>query len=90
MNRYRVIFEGKVDDDIKGIDTNVLAEIRGKIDWLALYAKEIRHQALKGNRYKGKYKLRVGDYRVLYSISHREDLIRIEEIAHRSKIYKER
>ncbi len=90
MNAYRVIYEDKVDDDIKGISTYVLDEIRGKIDWLGLYAKEIRHQALKGNRYKGKYKIRVGDYRVLYSVSHREHLIRIEEIAHRSKIYKER
>ncbi len=87
MTRYRVIFDDKVDDDI---GATVLADIRGKIDWIALDAKEIRHQALKGNRYKGKYKLRVSDFRVVYSISHREELIRIEEIAHRSKIYKER
>lgn len=90
MSKYRVIFDDAVDDDIKRIGTNALNDIKEKIDWLAIHAKEIPHQALKGNRYKGKYKLRIGDYRVVYSLSHQESTVRVEKIGHRSTIYKER
>jgi mRNA interferase RelE/StbE len=34
------------------------------------------------------YRIRVGDYRVLYSISDRNRLIKILSIAHRKEVYK--
>lgn len=38
----------------------------------------------------GFYKLRVGDYRVIYEILHEEQMIVIHEVGHRREIYRKR
>ncbi|MCI0453398.1 MAG: type II toxin-antitoxin system RelE/ParE family toxin [Candidatus Dadabacteria bacterium] len=40
--------------------------------------------------FKGLFKLRVGDYRVIYSVVHKEKLIIIYLIGHRCNIYEQR
>ena len=39
--------------------------IADKIEWLAQNADKIKHERLQGKRFKGKYKLRVADYRIV-------------------------
>jgi mRNA interferase RelE/StbE len=36
------------------------------------------------------YRLRVGDYRILYDVNHVEKLIIIQRIAHRKDVYKDK
>ncbi|GEM_PF-729882 len=90
MSGYAIKYEGSVEEQTKGIDKTILGRIQRKIEEVALHANVIRHQALKGKEYKHHYKLRVSDFRVVYLVSHSERLITVREIAHRSKIYKER
>ncbi len=90
MNGYSIMYEGSIEEQTKGIDRAILGRIQRKIEEMALKASGMKHQALKGKEYRHHYKLRVGDFRVVYLISHSDRLITVRQILHRSKIYKER
>lgn len=61
--------------------------IAERINWLADNLDDIRPEALRGNLV-GFYKLRIGDYRVIYEIIHDERTIVIHAIGHRRDIYR--
>jgi mRNA interferase RelE/StbE len=46
----------------------------------------VNHKALNGYL-KGAFKLRVGDYRVVYELKHKEEKLTVRFIAHRSEVY---
>jgi mRNA interferase RelE/StbE len=48
----------------------------------------IKPERLKGELWKDKFKLRVGDYRVIYSVDFEKKIITVHLIGHRSEIYK--
>ncbi len=49
--------------------------------------KSTRPEMLGGN-YRGVYKLRIGNWRVIYGINHIQKMITVYTIGHRSEIYK--
>ncbi|WP_204106352.1 MULTISPECIES: type II toxin-antitoxin system RelE/ParE family toxin [Spirulina sp. CCY15215] len=67
--------------------SQVIAErIDRKINWLAENFKQITPQALTANL-AGLFKLRMGDYRVIYSFNAELKLITVHKIGHRREIY---
>lgn len=58
-----------------------------KIKWLSENFELITPQPLKGE-WKGKFKLRIGDYRVVYSVNEEDKRITIHMAGHRREIYK--
>lgn len=60
-----------------------------RISWLAANLDVIRLEALRGDL-AGLYKLRLGDYRVIYEILHDEQTLVIHAIGHRREIYRRR
>ena len=87
---YQVEYLNTALGDAKGIGERELKNIQARITWLAQNAERIIHHPLEGKRFRNKYRLRVGDYRVIYSLHHQNNTIVIELIGHRSKIYRER
>lgn len=75
--------------DLKKLDRPVRDAILDKLEWFAANFSLARHNRLQAV-HTIFYKLRVGDYRVLYCINQKERLIRVEYIDHRSRIYKRR
>lgn len=71
--------------DLDAIDFSIARKIVAKVSWLAEYYVSIVPELLRYDM-KGIYKLRVGDYRVLYIVSH--ETITIKMIDHRSRVYK--
>lgn len=65
----------------------VQERIVSKIKWLAANFDQITPQALTSDL-RGFFKLRVGDYRVIYSVSQAERIIIIHLIGHRREIYR--
>ena len=84
---YRIEFRPEVEKDLQGMDKAIMMRIFRKIKWLSENFDYISPEVLKGD-WKGKYKLRIGDYRVIYNVNHSTYLITIHLIGHRSKIYK--
>jgi len=66
----------------------VVERIAAKLLFLADNAEAIRHLPLRGNL-SGFYKLRVGDYRVIYKLFRNEKLLLVYALGHRSTVYRD-
>ncbi|OQY60155.1 MAG: addiction module antitoxin [Desulfobacteraceae bacterium 4572_88] len=73
--------------DLKRTDRSAGCGIVKRIRWLASNLDNIRPQPLKENL-SGLFKLRVGDYRIIYEILDDEKTIVIHFIGHRKDVYK--
>jgi mRNA interferase RelE/StbE len=73
--------------DLEQLDKVVAKRVVEKMNWLAKNLDEIRPQQLTGEL-RGLYKLREGDYRVIYEIIRKENLIIVHCIGHRRQIYR--
>ena len=61
---YTVEFTSQAEDDISRVDRVVAERIIHKIEWLSENMERVRGESLSG-RFKDKFKLRVGDWRVI-------------------------
>jgi len=73
--------------DLRRLDKPVARRIVSRLLWLAENVDAITPMPLKGE-WAGFFKLRVGDYRVLYEIVEEEPLIFVLRIGHRREIYR--
>lgn len=64
---YEPAFHPDVAKDLSGLDRSIRQRILNKIQWLLEHVEEIRHEPLTA-QWEGTYRLRVGDYRVVYGI----------------------
>lgn len=87
QNIFKVEFLYKAEEDFKKLDSSVAQRILDKIKWLSKQLPYIIPRPLTGN-FKNMYKLRVGDWRVIYNFDMLEKIIKIHEIGHRKDIYK--
>jgi mRNA interferase RelE/StbE len=72
-------------DDLDRIDRPIVKRILNKITWFSLYFDAITPEPLSVDL-SGLFKLRVGDWRVIYEIG--KDFIIIKAVGHRRDIYK--
>lgn len=83
---YFIEFEPAAINDLEALDTAVRDRILKKINWLAKNFDQITPQALTGDL-ADFFKLRVGDYRVLYDFSRDDQIIAIIRVRHRRNVY---
>jgi mRNA interferase RelE/StbE len=83
---YIVQYKAESLENLEKLDRQVQSRIIKKIVWLAENFEDILPLALTANLV-GAYKLRVGDYRVIYEFSEVDENITILKIGHRSEIY---
>ena len=85
---YRVEIGSRTDAQLAGLDSAIGASVERKILWLAENAAVMIHRRLVGmpDDLASLCKLRVGDWRILYWVYHREENVRIYRIQHRSEI----
>ncbi|MDZ4853665.1 MAG: type II toxin-antitoxin system RelE/ParE family toxin [Nitrospirota bacterium] len=74
-------------EDLAQLDSGIANRIAAKIQWLSERYDRTQPESLTGH-FAGLYKLRVGDWRVLYAIDPPERIMTVHVIAHRSKVYK--
>jgi len=75
--------------ELARLDKPVGRRIAERMSWLAANLDSIRPEALTGDLI-GLYKLRVGDYRVIYEVIRNEKTIVIHAVGHRREIYRKR
>jgi mRNA interferase RelE/StbE len=83
---YQVRILDAASRELSRLDKQTGLRIVRRIRWLAENLDSIRPIALKGEL-AGLYKLRVGDYRVLYEVLRSEAVIVVHLIGHRREIY---
>ncbi|MBM4121864.1 MAG: type II toxin-antitoxin system RelE/ParE family toxin [Nitrospira sp.] len=84
---YRVRLLDAASKDLARLDKSVARRIIQRIERLADNLEELQLEALTGEL-EGLFKLRVGDYRVVYELIHDEKLVMIHAIGHRREIYR--
>ncbi len=86
---YSVVYEKSAIKDLVGVEKPFRLLIKEKIEILAKDPDRLKNRikALKGKEYKGLYRLRVGDYRVVYQRKDDVLIILIVRIGHRKEVY---
>ena len=83
---YTLVLDSRAESDLQRLHPSVARSIQRKIAWLCENCNNHRHKALKG-KHKGKFTLKMNDYRVLYSFDMRVREITVHQVGHRSKVY---
>jgi mRNA interferase RelE/StbE len=83
---YSVEFTPEATADLRGLTSTIQERIFRKIRWLSENFKDVNPQALSADL-SGLFKLRVGDYRVIYSFDDDAQYITIHKIGRRREIY---
>ena len=85
MSNYSVEVKPPARKELEALPDNVLARVLQKMDSLRTAPRPAGCKKLKG--YKDQWRLRVGDWRVVYLIDDAAKLISITRIAHRREVY---
>lgn len=84
MNTYDIDFRPAALRELRKIDRSTQPRIRGAI---ALLAQDPRPPASRPLRGRDGYRLRVGDYRIIYTIENGVLLIVVVTNGHRREVY---
>lgn len=84
--RYNVEFTPEGLNNLEELTSIIQERILRKIHWLSENFDDVTPQALSADL-SGLFKLRVGDYRVIYSFDAEIQIITIHKIGHRRDVY---
>jgi mRNA interferase RelE/StbE len=84
---YQIAFVPSVERNLGQLDKSVRLRVLNKLRWLAENLESLSPEPLTG-QWQGMYKLRAGDYRVIYALDPARETLIVHAIGHRSKVYK--
>ena len=85
--RFEITAEGQ--EDLKCLDTHPRKRVLEKLKWLTENFDHLTPFPL-GIPWKGFFKLRVGDWRVVYEVENENNLVTVHVIDRRDTVYKRR
>jgi mRNA interferase RelE/StbE len=83
---YVIEYEPEAFADLEKLTQATSNRIVKKINWLGENFEQINPQPLTADL-SGFFKLRIGDYRVIYEFDRQEKIIFIDRIRHRREVY---
>ena len=83
---YSLEIMPRAEDDLARLDISIARSLRTKLNWLCENCETLQHEALQGTD-KGKFRWRVRDYRIIYSLNKGEQVLVVHRIGHRSSVY---
>jgi len=83
---YKIVIENKALAELATLPKKVQRQIANKIDQLAINARPSGCKMLR--KCKSLYRIRSGDYRIIYQIREKQVLVLVVRIAHRKDVYK--
>ena len=86
MAEYRVEVKPSAKRELEALADNLLARVVRRLEFLGHDPKPAGCKKLKG--YKDQWRIRVGDWRVLYVIDDAVKLVSVTRIAHRRDVYR--
>lgn len=85
---YQVEFGPRAAQEFESLDAAVAGRVLKKLRWLAENFASIKPEPLVGP-FSGLFKLRVGEYRVIYQANREKKVLTIRLLGHRREIYRE-
>jgi mRNA interferase RelE/StbE len=83
--KYIVLIERYAQKQIMKLDKKIIPVIKASIANLAENPRPCGYKKLKG---EDAYRIRVGDYRVIYEINDNTIIVTVVSVGHRKDIYK--
>ena len=83
---YIVEYERRALTDLRRLDRQIAQRVHDAIEGMAARAATYQHKRLAG-RLNDQYSLRMGDYRVRYTLDHANRRITVLRALHRSEAY---
>ena len=84
MGRYRVVFRKSVAQDLRRIPNRDLRRILATIESLSEEPRPPGTEKLSGQE---RYRVRQGNYRIIYEINDDEVVVVIVKVGHRKDVY---
>lgn len=84
---FQVEFTATAQSDLARLDKPMAQQVLKKLRWLAENFEAITPEALTG-QWQGVFKLRIGDYRALYTCDREKQTIVVRFVRHRREVYK--
>ena len=85
---WKVRIDRRAIKELKIVPKPILQRFRLKTDVLAASPEQFKHFALKGEKLKGFFRLRIGNWRVFCTLDNENKEVVIWSIKHRSDAYK--
>ena len=86
MPQYAVSFRRSAEKDLHRLDATVQRRVIKAVEGLASSPRPSGCKKLQGS--EDTYRIRVGDYRVIYSVDDSILIVAIERIRHRREVYR--
>mgnify|MGYP002713062937 CR=1 FL=1 len=85
---YALVFLNSAKKELKKLDTIVQKSIKEKLLLLTTNPDTLKNniKALRGD-YKGKFRLRINQYRVVFQVKDEELIIIVVRVGHRKEVY---
>ena len=85
MANYNVLIKRSAAKELEGLPPKIRRQVAAKVAGLAVTPRPQGVEKLSGQE---KYRIRQGDYRVLYSIDDTAETVMVVEIGHRRDVYR--
>ncbi|MBI5798713.1 MAG: type II toxin-antitoxin system RelE/ParE family toxin [Candidatus Yonathbacteria bacterium] len=86
VQAWKVVLTKDAQENFLGLDKKIRVNINRKLEWFEGNFDQIVPLPLE-REWAGFFKLRIGDYRVIYKICWDDHLLMVACIGHRSKVY---
>jgi mRNA interferase RelE/StbE len=86
MDSYSIVFARSARKELESLPDRFIEKILPKIENLSIAPRPSGCRKLSGE--KNLWRIRVGDYRVVYSVNDRERLVDIVAVRHRKDAYR--
>jgi len=86
LSRYNVKLMPKAQKDLDGFSGKLLSRFEEAI--LGLYNEPRPHNSKKLSGGGSRWRIRIGDYRILYEIDDTHKIVQVYRIAHRREVYR--
>jgi mRNA interferase RelE/StbE len=85
MAEYKIYFKKSVEKDFRAIPKKYLQSILLRIESLGRDPRPPGHEKLTGQE---RYRIRHGQYRIIYSVQDKELTIWVVKVGHRKDVYR--
>lgn len=85
--KWRIFITKEAEEDLDDLDSSIRNRILQKLIWARDNFDDIVPLPL-GGLWRGFFKLRIGDWRVIYDIEIKKHIITVHQVGLRDKIYK--
>ncbi len=83
---YELIILPNAQRELERLDPPIRRRVSKRLDWVVQHFDEIQPEPLKANL-ADLFKIRIGDYRVLYQFDRTAHTITVVRIRHRREVY---